>query len=135
MGSNKQRPDYTIDRYLETPDLTNEFHPMPKTFKAKKESKPLGAGKKTKEWGSAREDLKKIFAENGITQCELNYDDCWINNALSFAHAKKRRHLTKDDLKLVVLACQPCHAIIEELPESEMEKVVMNIIERRDLHE
>ena len=86
----------------------------------------------TKQWNSTRKTLKKEFEYKGITTCELRYEGCWINNALSYAHSKKRRFIcTEDDLREVALACVPCHQKIERLPHDEMERIVREVIERR----
>lgn len=116
-----------------TPDLSAEFHPVPKTFKAKKVPKPLKqVGKKTSEWNSAREDLKKEFNARGIRQCEIRLKGCWERNALTFAHVDKRRNLTAEELRhAVVLACTPCHQAVEAMPHEEMREMLENIIERR----
>ena len=98
--------------------------------KTKKPSK-LGAGKKTKAWDDARVILKKKFAEMGITKCELNYEGCWRDNALGFAHLDKRRYLTEADLMEVVLACNECHQTIELQPRDQMRKELEAIIKSR----
>lgn len=74
---------------------------------------------KEKEWAKARKKLKVIYEEKGITKCELRFGCCWKNNALSFAHRHKRNwYLDKPELlgefKQTVLACIPCHDIIED---------------------
>lgn len=89
----------------------------------------IKAGKKTKAWDKARAQLKKEFEEKGITTCELKLEVCWNNNALSFAHTKKRRNVT--DLKRVVLACVPCHQVVEAWPEERMEEYLEDIISKR----
>lgn len=86
-------------------------------------------GKKTKAWEQARKELKDEFFKKGITTCELRMPGCWFNNALSFAHTRKRRNM--DDIKRVVLACIPCHQIVEAWPESKMEEYLENIIKNR----
>ena len=89
-------------------------------------------GKKTKEWNNARIDLKKEFTAMGIIACELKFQPvCWGNNALSFAHLDKRRYLTKEDLKKAVLACIPCHDVVEKMSREEMRKLLQNIIDDR----
>ncbi len=118
----------------ETPDLSQSFHPQPKVYKAKKEPKTMNQiGKKGKEDIIARSENKEEMEKLGITSCELKYEGCWHNNALTFAHAKKRRKLTKEDLHTAIVACQPCHAQIETLPPEEMEKIVMDTIANRHI--
>lgn len=115
-----------------TPDLTNEFYPQPKVYKAKKQPKGLKrVGKKTEEWDTARSELKKLFEANGTTICELNYPKCWKKNALGFAHADKRRFLSVEDLHTVILCCNSCHAIIEAMPRGKMQLIVNKIIKER----
>lgn len=90
-------------------------------------------GKKTKAWDNARADLKMEFLALGITSCELRYPGCWFDNALGFAHAAKRRKLTAEDLNHVVLACNPCHDILEIKPPEEMKRIVDTICQEREL--
>lgn len=116
---------------MTTPDLSQEWHPQPKTYKTKKPPKKLHAGAKTKSWEEARAELKKEFAKRGITSCELRYKNCWKDNALTFAHPDKRRYLSKEDLRVVILICVVCHQSIEQLPREEMKKIVMDTIKKR----
>lgn len=73
---------------------------------------------KIKEWDIARKKLKEIYEEKGIMTCELRLNGCWVNNALSFAHKKKRiEYYSKPELlgsfEETLLACIPCHQKIE----------------------
>ena len=86
-------------------------------------------GKKTKEWNKVRAELKTEFENMGITTCEIRHKGCWKNNALGFAHTKKRRYVT--DLKRVVLACNPCHDWVENSGEVKMEEYLEQIIHDR----
>jgi len=78
----------------------------------------IKAGKKTKAWKKIIPKLKKEFEAKGITSCELRFDGCWINNALSFAHRHKRHwyntrpHLL-GNFNQIILTCIPCHQKIE----------------------
>ena len=79
-------------------------------------------GRRTKAWNKDRANLKKIYEEKGITTCELNFAGCWVNNALSFAHKHKRSfYWSKPELlgtfEETILACIPCHNVIEHNPE------------------
>lgn len=114
-----------------TPDLSGFAGSNPKTFKAKKAKKGLGAGKKTDEWEQARKELKKVFEANETTSCELKLSGCWDKNALTFAHIDKRRNLSPDELYAVVLACTPCHQKVEAMPHEEMRKMLTKIIKGR----
>lgn len=75
----------------------------------------------TKQWEKERRKLKVEFEEKGITTCELRFNGCWRDNALSFAHRHKRdwyktrgkEHLL-GDFREVILACIPCHNKIED---------------------
>jgi len=90
-------------------------------------------GKRTRSWEKERERLKKKFSSWGITSCELRYPGgCWGDNALGFAHAKKRRFLAPEELGVVVLACNRCHDILESLPHDLMEVEVMQVIKQRE---
>jgi aspartyl/asparaginyl beta-hydroxylase (cupin superfamily) len=69
--------------------------------------------KKTREWEQARKELKQIYAEKGITKCEL----CGTANFLSFAHRNKRRNTTSKELASfyhTLLLCVPCHQTLEQ---------------------
>lgn len=114
-------------------DLSNEFHPVPKVFKAKKEPKPLKKiGKKGIESLDEVKQSKKDFEAVGIITCEIKFEKiCWNNNALSFAHLKKRRHLDAETRKKKVLACVPCHQVVEAWHEAKMEAFLQGIIDRR----
>lgn len=94
------------------------------------------AGKKTIAWDAERAKLKVRFLSMGITSCELKYQGCWRDNALGFAHSKKRNDIQKPhELSEVCLACSPCHQKIELLPKKEMAKVVRDIIHARRKHQ
>jgi hypothetical protein len=73
-------------------------------------------------WAQCRSVLKKIYQSRGITKCELNFEDCWVNDNLSFAHRHKRNwYLDQPELlgsfQETLLACVPCHQILEKDPE------------------
>ena len=88
------------------------------------------AGKKTVAWSETRAQLKPRFLIAGITTCELKYDGCWRDNALSFCHSRKRRNITtQEQLEEVILGCTPCHDRLEVNPE--MERIVKEIINAR----
>lgn len=116
---------------LETPDLSKEFHPIPKVYKAKKAQKPLNRiGKKTKAWNDSRAELKPKFFAVGITSCEIKRPSiCWRTNALTFAHPDKRRNIKPEDIGIVILACIPCHQWLE--PRKDMAEIVGKIIKNR----
>ena len=73
-----------------------------------------------------REELKQLYFEKGIVQCELRLppmsghpEKCWRTNGLTFAHKEKRLHYKTrpEDLwtfKETVLACISCHAKVEQ---------------------
>ena len=65
--------------------------------------------------------LKWLYTDYGITNCELRYKDCTMNNFLGFAHRHKRdfyKSKGKQELlasfKHTILACNNCHDIIED---------------------
>lgn len=97
-----------------TPDLSKEFNPQPKVFKAKKEAKPIKQiGKKGKININATKELKDYFFKHGITTCEIQLAGCW-KIIMGFAHGKKRNDLTPEELrKFAIGACNPCHQKIE----------------------
>jgi hypothetical protein len=88
-------------------------------------------GKKGKAWANERANLKTQFAAWGITTCELRFGVCWNNNALGFAHVDKRRNLKPGELNKVVLACNPCHDVVEKWPAEKMRAYLENIIAER----
>lgn len=91
-------------------------------------------GLKTRAWTNARNRLKKRFAANGITECELGYDGCWRDNALSFAHGRRRRFLLEGELEhLTVLCCTPCHERLDRLPPAATLAIVRSVIAERGI--
>lgn len=120
----------------QTPNLSSEFHPVPKPIaKGKKEPKLLKAGKKTRDWNDGRETLKKQFSAWGITECEIKLAGCTKDNFLGFAHTERRRHLTSEDVKnpnKVVLGCNPCHDFVDfEMGRKEGTELLESIIKKR----
>lgn len=76
--------------------------------------------------------MKKQFEEWGVTQCELGYEGCFVNNFLGFAHSKRRRFVhTEEDWGCVLLACQSCHEILDRKPHRETERVVLEGVQER----
>lgn len=79
----------------------------------------IKAGKWTKLWNRERAKLKKIYFDKGITSCELRHSpNCTPYNFLGFAHRYKRiEYRSRPDLlgsfSQTLLACQPCHDVIE----------------------
>jgi len=117
-----------------TPDLSSKYLPQPKPHKVEKvKVTKIGVGDKVNEWTEARKEIKQQFQVWKIFKCELNYKGCWKDNALTFAHAEKRRKLTKEDLYKVALLCVPCHDQIEYLPAGEMKRIVEGIIRVRKI--
>lgn len=88
---------------------------------------------KIQEWDEVRADLKLQFQNVlKITECEAKLSDCWVNNGLTFAHAKKRRYLSKEELYDVILCCIQCHTTIENYQHSQMQEFVETIINNRN---
>lgn len=78
----------------------------------------IKSGKKTKAWNRDRIKLKAIYAEKGITYCEIKLEGCWTDYALGFAHKHKRSwYNTRPELlgtfNETLLACNQCHQKIE----------------------
>lgn len=97
-----------------------------------KPRKPLNrVGPRTRAWSEERAKLKRRFEAVGIVTCELFYAGCAFDDYLGFAHAKKRRKLTREDLGVVILACNFCHDQIEGLAPESMESIVMSTIADR----
>lgn len=90
-------------------------------------------GKKTRAWTNARNRLKKIFEANSVTTCELRYPGCWVDNALSFAHSRRRRFIKDNEMLMeVVLACTYCHKKLDEMSHEATYETVTKIIEQRE---
>jgi hypothetical protein len=104
---------------------------FPKPTKRVKKKKRLNPrGDKVEVWEMTREILKERFQAAGITSCELRYPGCWRNNALSFAHSKKRRYITSQEvLEEVCLCCTSCHQKIEF--RADMYQIVRKVITSR----
>jgi hypothetical protein len=92
--------------------------------------RPLG--KKGKVWKEKRDELKVIHEAIGITTCELRYEGCAVDDYLGFAHAAKRRKLSKEDLGHVILACNFCHDKLEVMPPEQMKRIVDTICRERE---
>lgn len=65
--------------------------------------------------------LKKIYAEKGITECEIRLPGCLKNWGLGFAHKHKRKDYYQCPEMLgnfyqTILACSSCHDKIEHDP-------------------
>lgn len=90
------------------------------------------SGKRTNAWAACRRKLKPAFERAGVTSCELNYDKCWINYALGFAHSRKRRNLKPYELTICILTCNSCHDKLEIMSEPEMERIVLETIAKRE---
>lgn len=85
-------------------------------------------GKKTREWDKARAELKVKCIREGRTHCELRYPGCW-GEAHGFCHSLKRRNITSPELlREAILGCNSCHQRLELLPESEMARIVREIL-------
>ena len=103
--------------------ITSSESPRPKRW----------VGRKTREWMTVRARIKRHLLALGITTCELRWSGCWVDNALSIAHGKKRRHLQGDELEtLTILACTPCHEQLERFEPESMLTVVRHTIAARD---
>lgn len=98
--------------------------PQPKPVKQKKKSKQ-------EIWHNiVQNELIPQFEKWEITTCELNFYNCVKNRYLGFAHTKKRRYIeTPEDLRRVVLACQPCHHVVEYLCVQTTGKTMTNYLE------
>lgn len=121
---------------FDTPDLRREFHPMPKVFKGKKEPARLGAGKRTNAWTDGRAVLKTKFAAWGIAKCEINLEGCLKDDFLGFAHTERRVAIGTENIadpSKVVLACQQCHATVDnEMRHKESKELLEKIVAARE---
>jgi hypothetical protein len=89
-------------------------------------------GRRGLEWQKVLRQIKPKFEALGITFCEYHGASCRHNWCLTFAHARKRRHLLPGELKIAALVCAPYHNEIEALPPREMHRIVMEIIMKRE---
>lgn len=112
---------------MSTKSLMSEI----KTAAVKSKPQALKKGKKTLEWEKVRKQLVVDFSKAGIKSCEAKLEGCWNQRALSFAHVDKRRNLEEGEIKKVILACIPCHQILERLGSVEMRKNIEAIIASR----
>lgn len=107
------------------------FNPVPKPQKRKKQNK-VG------EWNKIRDtEIIPQFKAWGIVTCEIRLNPCLKFRYLGFAHTKKRRQITSpDDLRRVVLACQPCHDLVEyqckRITGKTMTEYLEEIIQKRE---
>ena len=111
-------------------DAKEKFRPMKRTNKLGCARKG-GIKRKPTEWDRVRAKLKPLFEAAGITRCEVVYDGCWRTEALGFAHDAKRRKWP--NLARVVLSCNPCHDILENLGPTRMRDEVSRIINKREV--
>jgi hypothetical protein len=100
----------------------------------KRSNKRLGPGKKVNAWANVRKSLKVEFEAMGITTCEFQYPGCWHDEALSFAHSRKRDD-PLFDINEVAVACMPvCHHKLDvEMSHDEMLDAVKAVIARREV--
>jgi hypothetical protein len=89
--------------------------------------------KRGSEWISVRRELKRRFQWAGIITCEARLNHCWFNEALGFAHCRKRRLLRGDEIWHVALLCNPCHDEWETSGHETMYEKIHEIIEKRGL--
>lgn len=118
-------------------DLSNEFYPVPKVYKERKQPKPIKKiGKKGKLNMEATKGLMQTAVKLGITTCEIQLNGCW-KGIQGFAHGKKKSGgMTPLELKkLAIGACNQCHTKIEYECEKwtgmTMEQFVRMVIKNR----
>lgn len=93
---------------------------------------PIRKVSKKNWWAKLRPSLVKSFGAAGIIRCEIGAKGCWRDNALGFAHSKKRRNITtEEERREVILACCVCHDVIELFSEAEMGQTIREIISKR----
>lgn len=107
----------------------------------RRSTKPMKRiGKRLRAWNTARAKLKAGCVLAGITRCEFGYDGCYGGNALTFAHAVKRRYITADapvgspvHIETVAVACLRCHTRLDfEMNHGQMLTAVMTAIASRE---
>src|ERR1035437_371107 len=96
-------------------DLSQEFHPQPKVYKAKKEPKPIKkVGKKGKEWIEDRSKLIKEAVIDGRIELIENVvvgvcEDCKKRKPLDPDHRLKRSQGGSNDKSNIDWVCRKCH--------------------------
>lgn len=121
-------------------DLSQEFHPFPKVYKEKKQPKRIRQiGKKGRANIEANKELKRTSYEQGKQDCEIKLPGCF-KVWMGFAHGKKKRKLTPEELKrFAIRACNPCHDKIEydckKWTGMSMEEFVAKVLREREKHE
>jgi hypothetical protein len=101
----------------------------------KRAMKPMRqVGKRGAEWASERAALKARCEKLGITTCRLRFAGCTPDNNLGFAHAVKRRKLSKHaevgsafHVGTAILACNGCHDRLERMSPEMMLEMVMRL--------
>lgn len=90
-------------------------------------------GKRTKKRQETNRRLIDHLKKLGICQCEIRIPGVCVRSIMiTIAHAKKSRFLiTDDDWLTAALACIPCHLAIEQMSHADMEKHVVEAIQRR----
>lgn len=96
---------------------------------------------KTDRYDRIRAILKTIFASYDVTRCEarIQASERWPKHlcrpwfGLGFAHSKKRRELTDEELCTdVILACADCHDLLDlHMTHDEMYGYVQQVVNRR----
>jgi hypothetical protein len=98
-------------------DLSTEFHPQPKIYKAKKEPKPIKkVGKKGKQWVIDRATLiKEAVLEGRIEVIEDVVvgvcEDCKKLKPLDPDHRLKRSQGGSNDKSNISWVCRKCHEL------------------------
>lgn len=105
--------------------------PLAQPERQRKALNPIG--RKGNEWLVARAWLKRHFRYAGIVTCEARLAGCWFDNALSFAHCRKRRKLQEGEIYHVALLCTPCHDFYERMAHDAMHDSIHHLISRRGL--
>lgn len=83
------------------------------------------------EWEKAWKEIKPELEYNGIVYCELGFEGCTNTMFLTPAHIDKRRNLTGNELKAVIMACVHCHNVIEGWNSERMRRLIEIIIRAR----
>lgn len=122
-----------------TPNLSGEFHPVPKPSKKEKKAPKsmTKVGKRTNAWLTGLPKLKEAFGAHGIVSCEIRLAGCKGAYLWGFAHVTRRGNYDSEhisDPHVVVFACQHCHTIIDDpskTPKAKAEKVLQKIVDGR----
>lgn len=108
-----------------------QFNMIPRKHKPLRRAGQSSRSAELRAWDR---ELKAYWIEQLLpTYCELRLDGCMGTFGIALAHSKKRRFIDTRQLYFTVAAlCQKCHEFIEHGGHDEMERVILEVIAKRD---